>query len=70
MGWYSVNCELKEKTTPKLFQLIIGGKIIDVDVELETNFNEFFVNMGPSTENTIPKVANISPTKFKKIVIK
>ena len=44
----------------------IGGKIIDDDKELATNFNEFFVNVGPSTENAIPKVPNISPSKFLK----
>ena len=65
MGWYSGNCDLKKNHT-KTSQLIIGGKIIDDDQELATNFNEFFVNVGPSTENTIPKVPNISPTKFLK----
>ena len=52
-----------KKNHTKTSQLIIGGKIIDDDQELATNFNEFFVNVGPSTENTIPKVPNISPTK-------
>ena len=45
-------------------QLNIGGKIIDGDKELATNFNKFFVNMGSSTEKTIPKVPNVSPSKF------
>ena len=44
----------------------IGGKVIDEDGELATNFNKFFVNVGPSTENIIPKVPNVSPSKFKK----
>ena len=44
----------------------IGGKIIVDDKDLATNFNEFFVNVGPSTENAIPKVPNILPTKFLK----
>ena len=55
-----------KKNHTKTSQLIIGGKIIDDDQELATNFNEFFVNVGPSTENTIPKIPNISPTKFLK----
>ena len=55
-----------KKNHTKTSQLIIGGKIIDDDQELATNFNEFFANVGPSTENTIPKVPNISPTKFLK----
>ena len=54
-----------KKNHTKTSQLIIGGKIIDDDQELATNFNEFFVNVEPSTENTIPKVPNI-PTKFLK----
>ena len=32
--------------------------------ELATNFNDFVVNMGPSTGNTIQKVPNILPTIF------
>ena len=40
-------------------QLNIGGKIIDNDKEIATNFNNFFTNVGPNTENLIPKVPNI-----------
>ena len=47
-------------------QLNINGKIIDEDKKLATNFNNFFVNVGQKTENAIPKVPNISPSKFKK----
>ena len=50
--------ELKEK--PHQNFTIIGGKIIDDDQELATNSNEFCVNVGPSTENTIPKVPNVT----------
>ena len=45
-------------------QLNIGGKIIDNDKEIATNFNNFFTNVGPNTENLIPKVPNISSSKF------
>ena len=34
-----------------------------------TNFNNFFVDVGQNTETAIPKVPNISPTKFKKNLI-
>ena len=34
----------------KSSQLNIGGKIIDGDKKLATNFNKFFVNVGSSTE--------------------
>ena len=54
-----------KKTSIKTTQLKIGGKIIDNDKEIATNFNKFFVNVGPNTENMIPKVPNLSP-KFLK----
>ena len=44
----------------------IGGKTIDDGKVVATNFNDCFVNVGPSTENTIPNVPNISLTKFLK----
>ena len=44
-----------KKMSPKISQLNIGGKIIDDDKELATN-----------TENAIPKVPNILPSKFLK----
>ena len=55
-----------KKMSKQTSQLNIDGKIIDDDKDLATNFNEFFVNVGPNTENTIPKVPNISPSKFLK----
>ena len=48
----------------KTTQLNIGGKIVDNDKDLANNFNNFFVNVGPSTEKAIPKVPSISPSKF------
>ena len=54
------------KTSNKTSQLNIGGKIIDIDKDIANNFNNFFVNVGPSTEDSIPKVPNVSPTKFLK----
>ena len=52
--------------TAKPSQLNVGGNIIDDDKELASNFNHFFVNVGQNTENAIPKVPNISPSKFLK----
>ena len=37
-----------KKTSIRTTQLKIGGKIIDNDKEIATNFNKFFVNVGPS----------------------
>ena len=44
----------------------IGGNIVDNDSQIASYFNEFFINVGSSTENTVPKVPNISPSKFLK----
>ena len=63
VGRYQENVK---KTSIRTSQLNIGGKIIDNDKEIATNFNNFFVNVVPSTENRIPKVLNISPSKFLK----
>ena len=49
------------KNSNRTSQLNVGGKIIDDNKEIATNFNNFFVNVGPNTEETIPKVPNISP---------
>ena len=53
-----------KKVSSKTVQLKVDGKIIEGDIELATKFNEFFVNVGPNTESSIPKVPNISPTKY------
>ena len=45
-------------------QLNIGGKIVDDDKEVAPNFNRFFVSVGPTTEKTIPKVPEVSPSKY------
>ena len=50
----------------KTTQLNIGGRVIDDEAVLAKNFNNYFANVGPNTENTIPKVPNISPLKFLK----
>ena len=54
-----------KKTSKKVSQLTIGGKVID-DKMLANNFNRFFVDVGSTTENSIPKVPNLSPSKFLK----
>ena len=50
-----------KKMSMKATQLNIGGRVIDDEVVLAKNFNNYFANVGPNTENTIPKVPNISP---------
>ena len=55
-----------KKTSKKISQLTIGGKAIDNDKMLANNFNRFFVDVVPTTENSIPKVPNLSPSKLLK----
>ena len=55
-----------KKMSMKTAQLNIGGRVIDDEAVLAKNFNNYFANVGPNTENTIPKVPNISPLKFLK----
>ena len=45
------------KNSNRTSQLNVGGKIIDDNKEIATNFNNFFVYVGPNTE-MIPKVPN------------
>ena len=59
--WEDIKKIVNIKIITKSSLLNIGGKIIDGDKELPTNFNKFFVNVGSSTEKTIPKVPNVSP---------
>ena len=54
-----------KKNSNRTSQLNVGGKVID-DKEIATNFNHFFVNVGANTEESVPKVPNISPSKFLK----
>ena len=55
-----------KKNSNRTSQLNVGGKVIDDNKEIATNFNHFFVNVGPNTEESVPKVPNISPSKFLK----
>ena len=54
-----------KKNSNRTSQLNVGGKVIDDNKEIATNFNNFFVNVGPNMEESVPKVPNISP-KFLK----
>ena len=48
----------------KTSQLHIDGKIIDDDKDIATSFNTLFSKVGPITEENIPKIPNISSSKF------
>ena len=55
-----------KKNSNRTSQLNVGGKVIDDNKEIATNFNHFFVNVGPNAEESVPKVPNISFSKFLK----
>ena len=57
---------VKKPTNFSISQLSINGKTIDDPIAIANGFNNFFVNVGPETEKTIPKVPNMSPNKFLK----
>ena len=44
----------------------MNGKIVDEPIDIANSFNDFFVNVGPETEKTVPKVPNKSPSQFLK----
>ena len=60
------NIILYSQCPTRTTQLNLGGKIIDNDKEIATNFNNFFANVEVNTESLIPKVPNITPSKFLK----
>ena len=55
---------LKNSVSQRISQLSINGAIIDNPSEMSTNFNNYFVNVGPDTESKIPVSQNINPEKF------
>ena len=50
----------------KISQLKVGGKLINNAKVISNKLNEFFVYVGPITEESIPKTQNISVLKFMK----
>ena len=55
---------VKKTTKFSISHLNLNGKIIDESTDIANAFNNFFVNVGPNTEKTIPKVPNKSPEQF------
>ena len=52
--------------THKIAELKVGGKLINNPRDVSNKLNEFFVNVGPITEDNIPKTQNVSAIKFMK----
>ena len=57
---------IRNNISLKITQLNINGKIIDNPKVVANHLNNFFVNVGPQTESSIPISENISPLKFLK----
>ena len=57
---------VKKSTKFSISHLNMNGKIVDEPVDIANNFNNFFVNVGPETEKTVPRIPNQSPTQFLK----
>ena len=47
-------------------KLTINNRVIDVHKQVANEVNNFFVNVGPNTEKSVPKVPNIPPENFLK----
>ena len=50
----------------QIAQLKVDWKIISKWKDNSNKFNEFFVNVGPTTESEIPKSQDVSTLKFMK----
>ena len=57
---------IRNNISTKITQLNINGKIIDNPKDVANQLNDSFVNVGPLTESSIPRLENISPNKFLK----
>ena len=57
---------VKKSTKFSVSHLHLNGKIVEDSKDIANGFNNFFVNVGPETEKTVPKVPNKSPEQFLK----
>ena len=57
---------VKKATKFSVSHLNINGKAVDDSLGIANGFNDFFVNVGPNTEKSVPKVPNKSPEQFLK----
>ena len=57
---------MKKPSDFSISQLNVNGKIVDDPEAITNNFNNFFANVGPETEKSVPKVPNLSPTMYLK----
>ena len=64
--WEGIRKIVNVKKTAKfsISHLNVNGKMVDESTDIANAFNNFFVNVGPNTEKTVPKVPNKSPEQF------
>ncbi len=55
---------VKKSTDFTISQLSVKGKIIDDPTAITNSFNKYFANVGPETEQNVPKVPNKSPSLY------
>jgi hypothetical protein len=64
--WYTINsilCKSKKNTT-KLSEILIDGKKYTNDLEIATQFNNYFVGIGPTLSNRINVSDNVSHHRY------
>ena len=57
---------IRNPNSHKISQLKVRGKLINNPRDISNKLNEYFVNVGPTTEESIPKTQNVSALKFMK----
>ena len=55
---------VKKPSDFSISQLHVKGKVVDDPATIANSFNNFFANVGPDTEKSIPKVPHISPSVY------
>ena len=55
---------VKKSVRFSISQLNVNGKIVNEPAEIAEKLNNFFVNVGPDTEKTVPRVPNATPEKY------
>ena len=63
MARNQIDYQHKNPTVPKIAQLNVKGRIFDNQKDIAERINDFFANIGPNTETSIPKVP-VTPSTF------
>ena len=55
---------MKKSVRFSISQLNVNGKVVNEPAMIAEKLNDFFVNVGPDTEKTVPRVPNATPEKY------